>query len=462
MSEESLLNNNLYSISPIDGRYSSKVTELNNIFSEHGLFYYRLKVEISWFKALAAEAKIAEVPSLSSSAIKALDQLLAQFHSSDSARIKAIEANTNHDVKAVEYFLKERMQAHQELKALSEFVHFACTSEDINNLAYALMLNDARNQVILTHLQQICDDLKSMAQRYAAVPMLARTHGQAATPTTVGKELANFVVRLRRQIHNVKAVKINGKLNGATGNWNAHHIAYPEVSWPNLCQQVVSGLGLEWNAYTTQIEPHDYIAELFHALSRVHTILIDITRDFWAYISLGYFKQALKADEVGSSTMPHKVNPIDFENAEGNLSLANNLLIHLSQCLPISRWQRDLVDSTLLRNMGVAHAHSIIAYRSLTKGLAKCALNEPVVAQDLAAHSEVLAEAIQTVMRRYGFDAPYEQLKSLTRGKEGLSLEDLRTFITTLELEPAVKSKLLILTPEQYLGYAQQLALELQ
>ena len=461
MTEKNNIINSLNAISPIDGRYCSKVTELQDVFSEHALFYYRLRVEIQWLKALSTNPKINEVNTLSVDAQNYLDMISNEFSRDDSLHIKNLEATTNHDVKAVEYFLKEKMQGHAELQPLSEFVHFACTSEDINNVAYALMLQDARERIMLPLLQRLTSDLTNMAHQYAEVPMLARTHGQAATPTTVGKELANVVARLQRQITCFAGIEITAKLNGATGNWNAHYFTYPEVDWPMLCKQVIKGLGLHWNPYTTQIEPHDYIAELFHAMTRVNTILIDLARDFWGYISLGYFKQSVKQNEVGSSTMPHKVNPIDFENAEGNLSLANNLLIHLSQRLPISRWQRDLVDSTLLRNMGVAFAHGVIAYRSLSKGLDKCALNEERITEDLAAHSEVLAEAIQTVMRRYGFDAPYEQLKHLTRGKASLTLTDLREFIQTLELAEPVKAKLLALTPGQYLGYASQLAKEI-
>ena len=456
-----LENNRLKAISPVDGRYATKVSELNDIFSEYGLFYYRLMVEVRWLQALAAESAIQEVPPLTSAAHDALESVIKQFDQAAATRIKEIEATTNHDVKAVEYYLKEAMQAIPELAPLTEFIHFACTSEDINNLAYACMLQAVREKVILPRLKQLRSDLRSMAQQYAAEPMLARTHGQAATPTTVGKELANVVARLDRQYQQVENVKINGKLNGATGNWNAHRIAYPEVDWPTLCKGVVCGLGLHWNAYTTQIEPHDYIAELFHAYARVNTIFIDLARDFWGYISLGYFKQAVKASEVGSSTMPHKVNPIDFENAEGNLSLSNNLLIHLSERLPISRWQRDLVDSTLLRNMGVALSHSLIAYRSLAKGLDKCALNEERLQEDLTKHVEVLAEAIQTVMRRYGIEAPYEQLKALTRGKQALTLNDLHDFIAGLDLNEGVKATLQALAPDQYLGYAEQLAREI-
>lgn len=447
----------LSAISPIDGRYGDKTSGLRPIFSEYGLIRMRLLVELRWLEALAAQPQITEVPPLSLHAKQLIENILEQFQETDARRIKNIEQTTNHDVKAVEYFIKERFVPHEELAKMSEFVHFACTSEDINNLAYALMLQTARLQCLLPLMDEIISFLTQQAHHYADVAMLARTHGQAATPTTVGKELANVVARLKRQREQFIAVQILGKMNGAVGNFNAHIVAYPEVDWLALSQQFVEGLGLSFNLYTTQIEPHDYIAEYCHVLERFNTILVDFSRDVWAYISLGYFKQRVVAQEVGSSTMPHKVNPIDFENAEGNLSLANALLQCLASRLPLSRWQRDLVDSTMLRNLGVAVAHSTIAYQSLLKGLNKLAVDEQIVKNDLNRYWAVLAEPIQTIMRRYGCENPYEKLKDLTRGQT-VTQEILLSLIDSLNLPEEIKQKMKALTPENYLGIAGELA----
>lgn len=443
----------LTAISPIDGRYQRKTAVLGNIFSEFGLIKYRVLVEIQWLKLLASTGAIAEITAFSPTAEGALDNLMTHFSEVDAVRIKEIEHTTNHDVKAVEYFLKERLSGNDELRRVTEFVHFACTSEDINNLSHGLMLLAGREQVLLPAMDDIIDKLTDMAHQYGAIAMLSRTHGQTASPTTVGKELANVVARLRRQRSQVAAVKLLGKINGAVGNYNAHLIACPEVDWPRLAQQFVQSLGLEWNPYTTQIEPHDCIAELFDALCRFNTILIDLNRDLWSYISLGYFKQITVAGEVGSSTMPHKVNPIDFENSEGNLGLANAVLQHLAEKLPISRWQRDLTDSTVLRNMGVGLAYSLIAYTSIQKGLQKLELNDAAVAADIDQAWEVLAEPVQTVMRRYNVPEPYEKLKALTRG-QAIDRKTMQRFIEQLDIPQDAKDRLLALTPATYLGNA--------
>ena len=449
----------LTALSPLDGRYAAKVEALRPIFSEMGLMQRRVLVEVRWLEALAAEKAIAEVAPLSAQASAALNALADKFSLADAERIKEIERTTNHDVKAVEYFIKEKIGADAELAKAKEFVHFACTSEDINNLAYALMLRDARN-VLLTALDGVIVTLRELAHAHAAQPMLSRTHGQTASPTTLGKEIANVVARLARQRQQIAAVELTGKINGAVGNYNAHAIAYPEVDWPALAQKFVAALGLVFNPYTTQIEPHDCIAELADAMRRANTILIDLARDVWGYISLGYFKQSLKAGEVGSSTMPHKVNPIDFENAEGNFGVANALLAHFAEKLPISRWQRDLTDSTVLRTLGTAFGHTQIALDSLLRGLHKLNIDAARLAADLDASWEVLAEAVQTVMRRYGLPEPYEQLKALTRG-QGITRESMRAFIEGLALPLADKQRLLALDPASYIGLAGQLAREI-
>ena len=447
----------LTALSPLDGRYSGKVEPLRPIFSEFGLMHRRVRVEVRWLLMLADEPAIGELCAPDAASRRRLTTLADAFSLQDAERIKAIERTTNHDVKAVEYFIKERIGDHAELAKTSEFVHFACTSEDINNLAYALMLRDARETVLLPALDKLIATLRQMAHAFAAQPMLARTHGQTASPTTLGKEIANVVARLQRQRAQVAAVSISGKINGAVGNYNAHVVAYPAVDWPALSRRFVESLGLEWNAYTTQIEPHDGIAELGDAIRRANTILIDFCRDVWGYISLGYFRQELKAGEVGSSTMPHKVNPIDFENAEGNFGLANALFSHFSEKLPISRWQRDLTDSTVLRALGTAFGHTQIALDALSRGLSKLNADPGRLAADLDASWEVLAEAVQTVMRRYGLPEPYEQLKALTRG-QGITRESMRTFIESLALPADVRQRLLELTPATYTGLAAQLA----
>ncbi|MEO7148631.1 MAG: adenylosuccinate lyase [Rhodanobacteraceae bacterium] len=447
----------LTALSPLDGRYAVKVDPLRPIFSEYGLIRRRVEVEIAWLLALAAHPGIEELPSFSASAKATLEKIAHDFSVDDTARIKAIEATISHDVKAVEYFIKERLDGPLELARAKEFVHFACTSEDINNLAYALMLRDARATVLLPALDALIDQLRAQAHAHADQPMLSRTHGQTASPTTLGKEFANVVARLQRQRTQLAAIEIPGKLNGAVGNYNAHAIAYPEIDWQTLSRNFVRSLGLQWNAYTTQIEPHDGIAEFCDAMRRIDTILIDLARDMWGYISLGYFKQVLKAGEVGSSTMPHKVNPIDFENAEGNLGIANALFAHFSEKLPISRWQRDLTDSTVLRALGAAFGHMLIAFDSVHRGLDKLEVNRERIAADLDASWEVLAEAIQTVMRRHGLQEPYEQLKALTRG-QGITRESLRAFIESLDLPKADKGRLLALTPPSYTGLAEALA----
>ena len=443
----------LTALSPIDGRYASKTETLRPIFSEYGLIRHRVVVEVRWLQALAAHEGIKEVPQLSAHAERVLNDIIDKFSEQDAQRVKNIESTTNHDVKAVEYFLKEKITGNKELEAISEFIHFACTSEDINNLAYALMLREARNQSLLPLLDEVIDVISELARKNAEIPMLARTHGQTASPTTIGKEMANVAARLRRQREQVSAIPMLGKINGAVGNYNAHMVAYPDIDWPALSSQFISGLGLEVNPYTTQIEPHDYMAELFDALSRFNTVLIDFSRDVWGYISLGYFRQKTVAGEVGSSTMPHKVNPIDFENAEGNLGIANALFSHFGTKLPISRWQRDLSDSTVLRNTGVAVAHCIIAYESCLKGIGKLQVNEQRTAEDLDNSWEVLAEALQTVMRRHGIEKPYEKLKDLTRDQQ-VNQATLQTFINTLELPDEVKKELASLTPATYTGNA--------
>jgi adenylosuccinate lyase len=447
----------LSAISPIDGRYAVKTVALREIFSEYGLIRYRILAEIRWLEALAAHPQIAEVPPLSASACERLEKVFEQFDVQEAQRVKTIEDTTNHDVKAVEYYLKEKVGAHPELAAVKEFLHFACTSEDINNLAHALMLRDARSKVLLPQLDRLIQSLDGLARAYAEQPMLSRTHGQPASPTTLGKEMAVFAARLRRQREQLAAVPLLAKMNGAVGNWNAHLAAYPDIDWPGLAEGVIRGLQLEVSPATTQIEPHDYVAEYFQALSRANTILIDFARDIWSYISVGYFKQKTVAGEVGSSTMPHKVNPIDFENAEGNLGMANAVLAFLAEKLPISRWQRDLTDSTTLRNLGVGVAHSLVAYQSLQKGIGKLEADSWRMGHDLDQNWEVLGEAIQTVMRRYGLPEPYEQLKRLTRGQK-LGKDALRGFMQTLDLPEADKQRLLAMTPADYTGNAAQQA----
>ena len=443
----------LTAISPIDGRYGSKTTDLRPIFSEYGLIRHRVLVEVRWLQMLADTAEISEVPALSEHANRQLNDIVDRFSVEDAQRVKNIEKTTNHDVKAVEYFLKEKIAGNDELEAVSEFIHFACTSEDINNLAYGLMLREARTQSVIPMMDDVIDAISGLAKRYANIPMLSRTHGQPASPTTLGKEMANVAFRLKRQREQVIMVPMLGKINGAVGNYNAHLSAYPALDWQSMAQQFVTRLGLDWNPYTTQIEPHDYVAEFFDAAARFNTVVIDFSRDIWAYISVGYFKQRTVAGEIGSSTMPHKVNPIDFENAEGNLGLANAIFDHLAAKLPISRWQRDLTDSTVLRNLGVGLAHSAIAYQSLLKGISKLEANEARLAQDLDNCWEVLAEPIQTVMRRYSIEKPYEKLKELTRGK-GIDRESLRLFIQRLEIPEAEKTRLLEMTPSSYIGNA--------
>ncbi|EKE86984.1 adenylosuccinate lyase [Idiomarina xiamenensis] len=445
----------LTAVSPVDGRYGSKAEALRPIFSEYGLIRFRVLVEVRWLQQLASCADIAEVPALSADANAKLDAIVDNFSEADAARVKDIERTTNHDVKAVEYFLKEQVADNAELAAVAEFIHFACTSEDINNLSHGLMLNSARDEVILPLMRELTEGVKALAKRYRDVPMMARTHGQPATPTTMGKEMANVYVRLQRQLQQVEQVTVLGKINGAVGNYNAHLAAYPNVDWHQLSEQFVSNLGLTWNPYTTQIEPHDYIAELFDAVARFNTVLIDFDRDMWGYIALNHFRQRTIAGEVGSSTMPHKVNPIDFENSEGNLGLANAIMNHLAQKLPISRWQRDLTDSTVLRNLGVGFAHAIIAYQATLKGMSKLEVNEDVLRNELDQNWELLAEPVQTVMRRYGIEKPYEKLKELTRGKR-INAAGLADFIDALALPDAAKDELKALTPANYIGRAVQ------
>ncbi|WP_298440288.1 adenylosuccinate lyase [uncultured Ferrimonas sp.] len=443
----------LTAVSPVDGRYGSKTQELRGIFSEFGLIKYRVQVEISWLKLLAACPEIEEVPCFSEAALTHLDRITEQFSEADAARVKEIERTTNHDVKAVEYFIKERIADQAELHAINEFVHFACTSEDINNLSHGLMLHEAREQVLLPYLNQILESIQQLARDNATVPMMARTHGQPASPTTLGKEMANVAMRLTRQIKQIEQVELLGKINGAVGNYNAHLSAYPQVDWHQMSERFVTSLGLTWNPWTTQIEPHDYIAELFDAIARFNTILVDFDRDIWGYIALGHFKQRTIAGEIGSSTMPHKVNPIDFENSEGNLGMANALFQHLAAKLPVSRWQRDLTDSTVLRNLGVGMGYSLIGYQSTLKGISKLQVNQASLAAELDGNWELLAEPIQTVMRRYGIEKPYEKLKELTRGKR-VNQQMMAEFIDTLALPQAVKDELKLLTPANYIGHA--------
>ncbi|MAC36507.1 MAG: adenylosuccinate lyase [Halieaceae bacterium] len=446
----------LTALSPLDGRYCEKLDALRPIFTEFGLNKRRVAVEIGWLKMLASCPAIEEVSPLTDQALHRLDHISEYFDEADAARIKAIEATTNHDVKAVEYFLKEAISDTPELAAISEFIHFACTSEDINNLSHALMLRDG-HQVLMDALDALQTQLATLAQEQAQQSMLARTHGQAATPTTLGKEVANVLARIVRQRQTLEAIQPMGKMNGAVGNYNAHHIAYPEIDWPTLSSEFLSTLGLAWNPYTTQIEPHDYMAEYFHGVIRINTILIDFSRDVWSYISLGYFTQKVIAGEVGSSTMPHKVNPIDFENAEGNLGLSNAILSHLAEKLPISRLQRDLTDSTVLRNIGVAVGHALLALTSLKRGIDKLEVAAEPMQADLDSTWEILGEAIQTVMRRYGVPEPYEKLKALTRGQR-LTADTIHDFILALEIPESAKQRLLALTPASYIGYASSLA----
>lgn len=455
MTDLSILN----AISPIDGRYRGKTQSLSGIFSEYGLIKARVTVEVRWLQQLAKLEGIAEVPELSEPATELLNKLVHQFSEADAQAIKDIEKTTNHDVKAVEYFIKQKIADNKELNAISEFVHFACTSEDINNLSHALMLRDGLYKVALPLLEKVQSEINSMAKDYASIPMLSRTHGQSASPTTVGKEMANVAARLQRQLKQIEKVEFLGKINGAVGNYNAHLATYPDIDWQGNAQFFVESLGLQWNPYTTQIEPHDYIAELFDALARFNTILIDFNRDIWGYVSLGYFKQKVIAGEVGSSTMPHKVNPIDFENSEGNAGIANALFNHLSAKLPISRWQRDLTDSTVLRNMGVGFAYSVIAYESVLKGMSKLEINEVRLSEDLDNCWEVLAEPIQTIMRRYAIDEPYEKLKALTRGQK-ITAAVLADFVDGLDVPEEAKQAMRQLTPANYIGNAKQQALK--
>ena len=451
-------NARLTALSPLDGRYAVKADRLRDQFSEFALIRQRVRVELAWLAALAAEPSIPEVPPFSPTATATLAAIADTFAPADAARVKAIEARTNHDVKAVEYWLQERFASEPELAQVAGFVHFACTSEDINNAAYGLALSEARATALLPVLEAIAADLRTLAHEHAALPMLARTHGQAATPTTLGKEFANVLARLARQIAAFERLPIKGKMNGAVGAYNAHAIAYPDVDWEKVAARTIASLGLEFNPYTTQIEPHDGIAEYCDVLARTNAILIDLDRDVWGYVSLGYFRQRMKEGEVGSSTMPHKVNPIDFENSEGNLGVANALLRHMAEKLPVSRWQRDLTDSTVLRNLGVALGHTLLGWTALRQGLAKLDVDRARIAADLDANWEVLAEAIQTVMRRYGLPEPYEQLKALTRGKSGMTADGLRAFIATLPLPADVKARLTALAPSGYTGLAEQLA----
>jgi len=447
----------LTAISPVDGRYGSKTEDLRAIFSEFGLIKHRVIIEVRWLQALAASNDIAEVPALGKHANNVLEAILENFSEEDAQRVKNIERTTNHDVKAVEYFLKEKITGNDELEAISEFIHFACTSEDINNLSHALMLREARTQSLMPMMDDVISAIRSLAHEYADQPMLSRTHGQPASPTTLGKEMANVVYRLRRQQEQLAGVPMLGKINGAVGNYNAHLSAYPNIDWQAFAEKFITDLGLDWNPYTIQIEPHDYIAEMFNATMRFNTILIDFSRDVWSYISIGYFKQKTVAGEIGSSTMPHKVNPIDFENAEGNFGIANALFDHLAGKLPISRWQRDLTDSTVLRNLGVGVAHSLIAYQSLLRGISKLEANPDKMLNDLNDNWEVLAEPIQTVMRRYGIEKPYEKLKELTRGKR-IDAASLKVFIDGLDMPDDAKKELAALTPATYIGNAAEQA----
>ena len=448
----------LNALSPLDGRYQTKLDALRPYFSEYALIKHRAWVEVEWLKALAAAKELAEISPFSAETIVELNQAIANFSEADASQVKAIEARTNHDVKALEYWLKEKFDGNPEVKKASEFIHFACTSEDINNLSHGLMLKNARDAVMLPFLADLMARLSELSQQLADQPMLSRTHGQTASPTTMGKELANVLYRLQRQQKQLQSNDILGKINGAVGNFNAHLSAYPNFDWERFAKQFVESLGLTYNPMTIQIEPHDYMAELYDTLARINTILIDLNRDIWGYISVGYFKQKVKAGEIGSSTMPHKVNPIDFENSEGNLGLANAVLRHMAEKLPISRWQRDLTDSTVLRNMGVAFGYTLLGYDSCLRGLNKLEVNPEKLAQDLDASWEVLAEPIQTVMRRYGIENPYEQLKELTRGKGGINKASLHTFISGLNIPADAKQALLEMTPASYIGKAVELA----
>ena len=451
----------LTAVSPIDGRYGNKTTELRHIFSEFGLLKYRVVVEVRWLQKLAATTEIKEVPRLSSQAESFLDNIVNEFSEADAQRIKDIERTTNHDVKAVEYFLKEKVADQPELHAINEFIHFACTSEDINNLSHGLMLNEAREQLILPYCDQLISELKRLAIELKSVPMMARTHGQPASPTTMGKEMANVMLRLKRQRQQISQVEILGKINGAVGNYNAHLSAYPDLDWHKFADEFVSSLGRSLNAFTTQIEPHDYIAELFDAIARFNTILLDFDRDVWGYIALGHFKQKTIAGEIGSSTMPHKVNPIDFENSEGNLGLANAMFGHLAAKLPVSRWQRDLTDSTVLRNLGVGVGYAVIAYQASLKGISKLEVNEQSLLNELDNNWELLAEPVQTVMRRYGIEKPYEKLKELTRGKK-INQQIMADFIDSLALPDVAKAELKKLTPANYIGRAVEFVEQLE
>ncbi|WP_145579680.1 adenylosuccinate lyase [Yersinia vastinensis] len=451
----------LTAVSPIDGRYGDKVSALRPIFSEFGLLKFRVQVEVRWLQKLAACAEIKEVPAFDANANAYLDKIVQEFNEQDAQRIKTIERTTNHDVKAVEYFLKEKVESIPALHAVSEFIHFACTSEDINNLSHALMLQTARQDVVLPMWRQIIDSIKALAHQYRDLPLLSRTHGQPATPSTIGKELANVAYRMERQFSQLSQVEILGKINGAVGNYNAHIVAYPEVDWHQFSESFVTSLGINWNPYTTQIEPHDYIAELFDCVARFNTILIDFDRDIWGYIALNHFKQKTIAGEIGSSTMPHKVNPIDFENSEGNLGLSNAVLGHLASKLPVSRWQRDLTDSTVLRNLGVGLGYAVIAYQATMKGISKLEVNEAHLLEELDHNWEVLAEPIQTVMRRYGIEKPYEKLKELTRGKR-VDAAGMQAFIDSLALPEVEKTRLKAMTPANYIGRATTMVDELK
>ena len=451
----------LTALSPIDGRYGGKTAELRPYVSEYGLIHHRVIIEIEWLKALANHPGINEVPPFSQDAIDLLNNIKVNFNETDAQRVKDIESKINHDVKAIEYFIKEKLEPLDELNSISEFVHFACTSEDINNLSHALILKGSRDNILLPEMDRLINTIADLAVEFAAIPMLARTHGQPASPTTVGKELANVVARLQRQRSQTAASTLLGKINGAVGNYNAHLSAYPDIDWQQMAEKFIASLGLELNPYTTQIEPHDNVAELFDAIARFNTIVLDFDRDIWAYISNGYFKQKMISGEVGSSTMPHKVNPIDFENSEGNIGIANALLNHMSAKLPVSRWQRDLTDSTVLRNEGVALAYSILAWKSTLRGCGKLEVNGKRLQADLMANWEVLAEPIQTVMRRYAIEEPYEKLKALTRGK-GINQETLKNFIEQLEIPESARKQLLDLTPATYTGNAEQQAKEIK
>lgn len=446
----------LTAVSPVDGRYGEKVSPLRAIFSEFGLLKFRVQVEVRWLQKLASTAEVREVPAFDANANAFLDQIVDNFSEEDAARIKTIERTTNHDVKAVEYFLKEKVEAVPALHAVSEFIHFACTSEDINNLSHALMLETARREVILPYWKKLTQAIEGLAEEYRDLPLLSRTHGQPASPSTMGKEMANVAYRMARQVRQLEQVEVLGKINGAVGNYNAHLAAYPEVDWHRLSEEFVTSLGIRWNPYTTQIEPHDYIAELFDCVARFNTILIDFDRDIWGYVALNYFKQKTIAGEIGSSTMPHKVNPIDFENSEGNLGLSNAVLQHLAAKLPVSRWQRDLTDSTVLRNLGVGIGYAVIAYQSTLKGISKLEVNADRLLEELDRNWEVLAEPVQTVMRRYGIEKPYEKLKELTRGRR-VDAKGMQEFIDNLPLPEDEKTRLKAMTPANYIGYAVKL-----